>query len=563
MLQFKLEPHICSCRTSGDQIIIDGDTVMKLMYVDEENGFIDNKLVQYNEKKQNSVYEHEGTFSSNINDSTISFAGNIDNPNSKVEELIKLNYSHSVNFPITYKKINASHAFKFSDISKRYFGIDEDEIGKLLSTQTNTSLDISNLALTQEEKEKLQTTYLTVIKDNLEKSSFTKVTTTDGEGYSLEISNEKFKEILVKLLETLKDDELMLDKISKVSGSKMANKNIETIIDNINANQVAEGNSTITVYQSKEKLNKIEIQYNDEFKISIAKTSSEDEVSYDINFEDQKSSVNFKVSYTGLQALEEVNEKYELNLNLGENYTYNIENTVDFSNSDITISNFATNEYINLASIDQEKANKLFETISQGIIKVNTEKSEEAGVKGTNPFIAMIPGINETLALFGSTENEEKESTNTSEGANSTEQNTSTSENEENKTSSETNNTQAQNTETNTTGNEQTSNATNNESSSSSSLVEGMEKVTKESFNEKFKQYEGNNVKGPTVKSLIMQVIANNMIDDDDVRKIEVTGDIVLTGTSVPDSIDSSKYYVVKCSTDSDGYVNKVDIKLK
>ena len=40
MLQFRLEPHICSCRTSGDQIIIDGDTIMKLMYVDEENGLI-------------------------------------------------------------------------------------------------------------------------------------------------------------------------------------------------------------------------------------------------------------------------------------------------------------------------------------------------------------------------------------------------------------------------------------------------------------------------------------------------------------------------------------------
>lgn len=40
MLQFRLEPHVCSCRTSGDQIIIDGNSTMKLMYVDEENGLI-------------------------------------------------------------------------------------------------------------------------------------------------------------------------------------------------------------------------------------------------------------------------------------------------------------------------------------------------------------------------------------------------------------------------------------------------------------------------------------------------------------------------------------------
>ena len=40
MLQFRLEPHICSCRTSGDQITIDGDAVMKLIYVDEESGSV-------------------------------------------------------------------------------------------------------------------------------------------------------------------------------------------------------------------------------------------------------------------------------------------------------------------------------------------------------------------------------------------------------------------------------------------------------------------------------------------------------------------------------------------
>ena len=40
MLQFRLEPHICSCRTSGDQITLDGEAVMKLIYVDEENGFL-------------------------------------------------------------------------------------------------------------------------------------------------------------------------------------------------------------------------------------------------------------------------------------------------------------------------------------------------------------------------------------------------------------------------------------------------------------------------------------------------------------------------------------------
>ena len=75
------------------------------------------------------------------------------------------------------------------------------------------------------------------------------------------------------------------------------------------------------------------------------------------------------------------------------------------------------------------------------------------------------------------------------------------------------------------------------------------------------KAYEGDNVRGATVKSLIMNVIANNMVDDG--RKIEVTGDIKLTGDEVPDSVETSKYYKVKCTMGSEGYINKVDITEK
>ena len=40
LLQCRIEPHICSCRTSTDQLVIDGDAVMKLMYIDEDGGSV-------------------------------------------------------------------------------------------------------------------------------------------------------------------------------------------------------------------------------------------------------------------------------------------------------------------------------------------------------------------------------------------------------------------------------------------------------------------------------------------------------------------------------------------
>lgn len=38
MLQFRAEPHICSFRHSGDQFTIDGNTIIKLIYIDEDEG---------------------------------------------------------------------------------------------------------------------------------------------------------------------------------------------------------------------------------------------------------------------------------------------------------------------------------------------------------------------------------------------------------------------------------------------------------------------------------------------------------------------------------------------
>lgn len=38
MLQFRTEPHINSCRHSSDQFTIDGNTIIKLIYIDEEEG---------------------------------------------------------------------------------------------------------------------------------------------------------------------------------------------------------------------------------------------------------------------------------------------------------------------------------------------------------------------------------------------------------------------------------------------------------------------------------------------------------------------------------------------
>ena len=120
--------------------------------------------------------------------------------------------------------------------------------------------------------------------------------------------------------------------------------------------EITDGNSIITVYQNNKKLNKIEIQFNDQIKLTISKKSDDDTVSYQIDAEGQDYSVNLSLNYAGLQNLEQINETYTLSINLGStgaSYSYNIENKVNFAAEDVQINDFTDGEYIDLNNLNQ------------------------------------------------------------------------------------------------------------------------------------------------------------------------------------------------------------------
>mgnify|MGYP004489331069 CR=1 FL=1 len=107
-----------------------------------------------------------------------------------------------------------------------------------------------------------------------------------------------------------------------------------------------------------------------------------------------------------------------------------------------------------------------------------------------------------------------------------------------------------------------------------------------ESFNSKFRSYEGAAVSGTKVRTLARAVIQNNQSQDDDSRKVVMrlvsSNDIQdlsqLSGTSgnsvldkdtseVPTSGDNSiatgNRYIVKCKTDNSGLIKYIFIAVK
>ena len=98
-----------------------------------------------------------------------------------------------------------------------------------------------------------------------------------------------------------------------------------------------------------------------------------------------------------------------------------------------------------------------------------------------------------------------------------------------------------------------------------------MDEVAVSSFNQKFLQYEGDNVRGANVNSLLQSIVQNNLTNSDDSSKqitVEVNG-ASWNGTTVPSGAitkleskaSTGKSYKVTFDSDTkSGYINKVTI---
>ena len=94
-----------------------------------------------------------------------------------------------------------------------------------------------------------------------------------------------------------------------------------------------------------------------------------------------------------------------------------------------------------------------------------------------------------------------------------------------------------------------------------------MDEVAVTSFNQKFQQYEGQNVRGANVKALLSTITQNNLSNSGDTSKqisVEFGGDDkgVITSTSGITVLTGKSYQVVCTPDTNSGYITKVTISV-
>ena len=385
---------------------------------DNEDGFIENNVKQYYEKKNTNLYTNEGNFTvsatdptltniDNLNNFNISFSGQTDNTNSKTQRDVSINYSDSVTFPVIYRKIGNQIGLQTEYVGSKFINVETEKIDSLqgegsttIQNINNTVTDIEqvkNISFSQEEL----TAYMNIIQ-NIGEDKFSNVNDSNGTGYQLTLSGDELKDLLVQILEQFKNDEATLDKINGYikeirNSANITSSSIDRLIQNIqDSDELSNESFSIIVYKNRGKTSKIVISLN-EIKIDIQKTTSDNTTQYDIsidlNYNNENLKITGKINYDGLEG-QNVKETYEVVLeNDAKVYNYKIENNVNFTDN-VSVEDFTTDNSTVLTSYDQETVNNFLIAVEQRLTEVNAQQMQELGIaEDQNPLMHLIPSL--------------------------------------------------------------------------------------------------------------------------------------------------------------------------
>lgn len=505
---------------------------------DPKKGFIDEELKQYFEKKNNTPYNDEGEFSvnisseneqkkfENVNNFNISFSGQVDTANSKAAQNISLNYSNDVKFPINYKQIENKIGLQTKYVGSKFVAIETEKLNKFsedlddvesYGEMVDKLQKMGKVELTEDEKSHIKDTYITVINQQLEKDKFSKVKESDMSGYKLSLTGTDLQNVLVKLLETLKNDQTTVDKLNEYlkiqkNSAKITASQIDDAIKSIKDDtDFSDKNFEIAVYQKNRDVCKLVIETT-EGTIAIEKKIEGNQqnivVSYEMK-EDKKSKISFSANFENLESLQNIKENYELIMSLPEVaesstttdvdsevvvYKYNFSNDVNFTDS-ATVEDFSSDNSLMLTDYDSDQVSSFLNAVVERISEVNEQQMGQLGLEASeNPIVNIIPSIGLYL------------------------------------------------------GNMNVLNQVNS----------NMSEAEINNFNQKFEAYESTNLKGVTVKGLLSTISLNNQSEEtsNEIKEINYNGEEYEASeqniTLIKGEIDTEKSYRVEFEKDQD-----------
>ena len=420
--------------------------------VQSEDGFIDNQLMQYFQKKSSTSYENNGeiTFDVSIpnmeddlelaNNFNITFSGKEVPNDSKSEKEISLNYSDSVNFPLTYRKTNTVTGIQTQYIGSSFVAVRNDEEISGLE-DINNILKLQNVEFSDEEIQNLKTTYFDNILNTLDDNKFSTLTEGDLTGYRLTLTGEELKNTLIQILNVLKTDANTTHKLNEIlqgigTNTQLNEDSIDDVIESINEWEL-NNDIEMTVYATGGNLSRMDVGSSGITLVMNEEKNGQD-ITYTatLNADEQDTNAVFTAKYAGL-ASDSVTETYELTLEgkyeetNAEERTENSQDTLDISSERETIESLITTVQANKIAAGEDSTQisdtNVEEELSSGENEIYADMRLEKETDTTFNITFVSTGDRFVIDNTGEIVEEPEEESTTNENSNNTSNNTSNS----------------------------------------------------------------------------------------------------------------------------------------
>ena len=438
-----------------------------------ENKYTNNTTIKINHT-ENIGTSLENT-NSTINQLYLSLEGKVDkNSNYNYQDIKILNNDNEPQMSIEYIKDNNTYGVRFSDLFNQYILVDNENLKELYEnlgveqevlTNIPDSIDLENdifgkLSFTKEEKDIIEEKYRNILEKEFENQNITKqknqiITVNEQKlvtnAYTIKLTKEKFNNIFLKILEEVKQDEVILSKFEDIGNilnsyyaiigennqTNLKDKFIEDIekkIEEINRTNIGQDETSIIVYENNRNTVRTTIKYTD-YEVNIDSIGSQGNLytqfkiekfkqkqTNTITFDEQNDNLNIDIEQNNEDKVKKIN--FARNAQIGENNNSrkieikyedgtdkveaNIEQNVKLVNELSNLPKVQENNSVKLNDLDKERLQPLIQRIKTSL---NEKINETFTSKGTEDFnkILNVLGIRkegQTIESNGITETE-------------------------------------------------------------------------------------------------------------------------------------------------------------
>lgn len=367
----------------------------------------DENLKEYIKKQENNAYTNKGSIALEVQDdgsisdetlqmiknNKVTFEGKTDNSKKIAEQTLTMELAQGINIPVKVRRDGETLGIQSNLLNTKFIAVRNENLKSLLerlgadAEDVPDKIDFEESTFTESEIKELKEKYFSILDENLDEELFSKEKENDQTIIKLSMTEEKAKDVLIKIFQTIRDDETLLKKFSGVIDRDDLKQQIDDLVDELKDIEpdekttfemklsikskkvekvemnIKEGENITANILIENSQNKLSIKAYDEgdsiLELQIEKETNENDVAYKIDIktdldtelaDQEKAEIHLTVQYKNLATLDNVEENYELKLSTQDYDESNTDLKLNYTN----VKQFSSN--IKVEGINSENA---------------------------------------------------------------------------------------------------------------------------------------------------------------------------------------------------------------